>query len=199
MTARAQAGKFHPGRAKAERVYPEVTCAPQRCQPVEPPRCGRLLRVGQAPRSGGQRLGSCVALLDLFGSHRQLGLRRWHSRGEDVAQQPGHGVARIGGQRPVQRHVGERPVTGLPRGEGQQRGGCGQPRAARPAYDVSPQSQVRLPVPGDHPRPGVVPYRQADQADQEPGESVRVGDRAAAAVDPDRLAHRPPPGADRQP
>jgi hypothetical protein len=51
---------------------------------------------------------------DLLRGHRQSCKRRRRAGVDDLPEQLGHRVARVVGQRPVERHVGERAVALLP-------------------------------------------------------------------------------------
>jgi hypothetical protein len=110
-----------------------------------------------------------------------------------------HGVVAVRRQGTLDRDVGQRPLAGLPGGEGQQRSGRGHVRLARVPNHIDPQPPVRGAVPGLHPGPGVVTHPQIRDGHREPGELVEVGDLPATAVDADRGADRFPAGLDHQP
>ena len=91
------------------------------------------------------------------------------------------------------------PSTGLPGGEGQQRGGGREVSRGGAPDDVGPQAQVRGPVPGIHPRPGVVPDREVGQDDREPGHGLVGCQAAALPVRADRLMDGAPSLVHQQP
>jgi len=85
-----------------------------------------------------------VAGGDLFRGHRQPGHRGRGSAADDLAQQHGHGVLRVIGQRPVQRDVGQGSLTGLPGHEGEQSSVSGHGTCLREPQNVSdPQERHR--------------------------------------------------------
>lgn len=66
-----------------------------------------------------------VAGCDFFGCHGQPGHGGWRARVDDVAQKLRHGVAGVIGEGAVEGEVGERAVTALPGGEGEQSSASG--------------------------------------------------------------------------
>ena len=73
--------------------------------------------------------------------------------------------------------------------EGEQRRGRRHVAGPRQPGQVGPQPQVRAPVLGLHPRPGVVADAQLAQRDGEPGR-VLGADLLTVAVAADGVAHR---------